>query len=175
MGRNIIIRLALIVVVSLFMIPGCEQRPKSIEDLSHKIRTVSYLVENNVKIVRIELDGVFGRDEALYFFRAYQEMYKILRKIAVYFPDEQQLVYFVLKVPLQNLYDGKARNAAVLEVPFSMSTVRKVKYFNSNRWDLLNSSGTIKYDHPVGRNIIQSFCAETAYQKHAAKFCLAAQ
>ena len=81
----------------------------------------------------------------------------------------------MLKVPLQNLYDAKARNTAVLEVPFSMSTVRKVKYFNSNRWDLLNSSGNIKYDHPVGRNIIQSFCAESAYQKHAAKFCLAAQ
>jgi len=173
MDRNVAIKV-LIVAFSLFMILGCEQRPNRIEDLSHKIRTVSYSVENTIKITRIELDGVFGRDEALFFFRAYQEMYKILRKVAIYFPDDQQRVYFVLKVHLQNVYDGKPRDRVVLEVPFSMSEVRKVKFYSSSRWDLLNSSGGIKYAHPIGRNIIRSFCAESSYQKHAAKFCLTA-
>jgi hypothetical protein len=176
MTRYITIRLARLafVVLSLFTIYACERTPKSIEDLSYTIRTVTYSEEKETTIARIELDGVFGSDEANFFFKASQEMFKILKKMTAYFPEDQQQVNFVLKVNLQNAY-GKFGDRAVIEVPFSMSEVKKITFFTSSSGDILNMSNQVRYAHPVGRNIVRSFCDNGKYQKRAARFCLLAK
>lgn len=163
---------AAILLLSLVMIIACDRTPKNIEDLSHKIRSVAYSEEDDIKIARIELDGVYSADEARFFFRASKEMHKILKKVARYFPNDLQQVNFVLKVRLQTVL-GRSSDKVVMEVPFSMSELKKIKLFSSSSWDFLNRSDQIKYSHPIGRNIIRSFCAEKNYQRRAKQFCLA--
>jgi hypothetical protein len=171
MDKGIAIKLSLFALL-LLAIFACEKAPRSVEDLSHKIRTVTYSIEDEIKIARIELDGEFGSDEAYYFFRVSKEMYKILRKVTAYFPEDLQKVHFVLKVRLQNVY-GISSEKVVLEVPFSMTEVKKIRFYNSSSWDVLNKSDQIRFAHPIGRNIVRSFCDDGKYQKRAAQFCLA--
>jgi hypothetical protein len=160
-------------VIFLFVaLSACDRTPRNIEDLSHKIRTVTYSEERDLKIARIELDGLFGSDEARYFYKASQEMFRILRKIAIYFPEDQQRVYFILKVRLQNIH-GRSGERVVMEVPFSMTEVKKIKFYTSSNWDVLNRSDRVRFTHPVGRNIVRSFCAVENNGKHAKQFCLA--
>lgn len=173
MDKSIAIKLSLFAFV-LLAISACEKTPRTVGDLSHKIRTVTYSIEDKNKITRIELDGEFGSDEAHYFFTASQEIYKILRKVTLYFPEDQQQVHFLLKVRLQNVY-GKSSEQVVLEVPFSMKEVKKIKFYNSSSWDVLNNSDQIRFAHPIGRNIIRSFCDEENNWKRAQRFCLASQ
>jgi hypothetical protein len=173
MDKSVAITLSLFAfVLSAFF--ACEKTPRTVEDLSHKIRTVTYSIEDEIKIARIELDGVSGSDEAYYFFRVSKEMYKILRQVTEHFPEEQQQVHFVLKVRLQNVY-GISNEKVVLEVPFSMTNVKKIKFYNSSNWDVLNKSDQIRFAHPIGRNIVRSFCDNGKYRKRAARFCLSAK
>jgi len=171
MCKRIVITLSLFALLLLANF-ACEKTPRTMDDLSHKIKTVTYSTENETKIARIELDGEFGSDEAHYFFRASQEMYKILRKIALYFPEDQQQVHFILKVRLQNV-NGKSNEQVVLEIPFSMKEVKKIKFYNSSSWDVLNKADRVRFAHPIGRNIIRSFCDEGNNGKRARRFCLA--
>jgi hypothetical protein len=164
----------MLAVLILAAILACQKAPNKIEDLSYTIRTVTYSEEHETKIVRIELDGLFGSDEAHFFFKASQEMFKILKKVTAYFPEDQQQVRFVLKVNLQNAY-GKFGDRVVLEVPFSMTEVKKITFFTSSSGDILNMSNQVRYAHPVGRNIVRSFCDNGKYQKRAARFCLLAK
>jgi hypothetical protein len=170
MGRVIVIK-AVSVIFLLVSLAACERTPRNVEDLSHKIRTVTYSEEHEMKIARIELDGLFDSDEAHFFYKASQEMSRILRKVSIYFPEDQQQVHFVLKVRMLNTY-GKASERIVMEVPFSMSEVKKIKFYTSSNWDVLNKSDHVIFIHPIGRNIVRSFCAEKNNGKYARRFCL---
>ena len=59
MDKSIAIKLSLFAFV-LLAISACEKTPRTVGDLSHKIRTVTYSIEDKNKITRIELDGEFG-------------------------------------------------------------------------------------------------------------------
>jgi len=170
MRKTITIQI-LIIAICILALVECGKTPKNVEELSNKIRVVSYFSTGESTIAKIELDGVFGYNEAVYFFRASQEMSKILKKMAVYFPHDQEQVLFVLKAQFEN-QSGKPGEKVVLEIPFSMSEVKKVKFYQSSSWDFLNISDQIKYTHPVGRNIIRSFCNEEKNGKYARHFCL---
>jgi len=161
-----------LLLISVF---SCQKVPESIEDLSNKIRNVTYSEQDELKVARIELDGVFGSDEANYFFKVTKEMSKILRKVAIYFPENQQQIDFILKVTLHNNISGRSSDRIVLEIPFTMSEIKKIRFYNSSNWDILNRSEQIRFAHPIGRNIVQSFCSVGNYKQHASRFCLAAK
>jgi len=56
-----------------------------------------------------------------------------------------------------------------------MKEVKKIKFYNSSSWDVLNNSDQIRFAHPIGRNIIWSFCDEENNEKRAQQFYLASQ
>jgi hypothetical protein len=141
--------------------------PTNFYEVDKDIKSVYYDGENAVEIV-ISFPKIWNEEGAISSFAGVAE--RSLGNAVKRFPEGlRKNIRFVLEIPVQDKY-GNQSLVQTLVLHFSGEEIKKVKFQNINRQELLNLYDGLFYVTPLGPKLIAAFC-RADYGKGANEFC----
>ena len=159
------------VYIGYFEVFVSGRTPDSIEEISKRIKSVTYFGEAPTRALQVAV-SVVSSSGGLWFFRESEEMFKVARDLQAHFPENQEAAIFSLDAGLVDAC-GNTSEEPAMRVAFVMDDIRRINFDNPNftNYDLLELAFDVEYLHPLARDWVYSYCVDRGNERFAPSFC----
>ncbi|MFW6853206.1 hypothetical protein [Burkholderia gladioli] len=166
-------KMAISVTTALLLAACSDKPPATIKDIDSHIVSTTEIKDGERSVLKItwKSDNISPESDMNI---AVSGINQIIRGIVTQLPNEHaDEVHIIINSSLTDKYGNQSR-ADTLDIPFSMSEVRKINFASNTftQWDLINLSEQPKLLHNAGKQLMAAYCTNETYAKYAQRFCL---